>query len=82
MVFSLGSEKLYHRKPRVYQKSGGVRREIASHYRRAGARRVRFEIGEWDRRLPLVIDRVSYSDPRHRAPGYLLCRYELNAPRE
>jgi uncharacterized protein (TIGR03437 family) len=58
LVFSVGGETLYHRKPRVYQTVGGVRHEISGDYRLAGLSRVRFEIGEWDRTLPLVIDPV------------------------
>jgi hypothetical protein len=58
LMFFLGSETLRHRKPHVYQQSGGARRKIAGRYVRSGARGVRFEIGAWDRTLPLVIDPV------------------------
>ncbi len=58
LVFSLGSQTLQHRKPRVYQLSGQVRHEVSGRYRRRGAQRVGFEIGAYDHTLPLVIDPV------------------------
>ena len=61
VVFSLGSQTLRHRKPRVYQPSGETRREVSGRYVRSGAHQVGFEIGAYDRALPLVIDpMVSY----------------------
>jgi uncharacterized protein (TIGR03437 family) len=58
LAFSIGRQTLHHRKPRIYQTSGGVRREIAGHYVLGGAHRVRFDIDNWDRKLPLIIDPV------------------------
>jgi uncharacterized protein (TIGR03437 family) len=50
-------DDLRHRKPAVYQESGGARRYIDASYRlRAGE--VTFELGDYDRTLPLVIDPV------------------------
>lgn len=58
LVFSLHGKALLHRKPYVYQPAGQTRREISGRYVLAGAHRVRFEIGAYDRHLPLVIDPV------------------------
>lgn len=58
LVFSLQGKTLLHRKPYVYQPAGQTRREISGRYVLAGALRVRFEIGAYDRHLPLVIDPV------------------------
>ncbi|MBZ5606138.1 MAG: SBBP repeat-containing protein, partial [Acidobacteriia bacterium] len=44
-------------RPLVYQERGGKRVEIAGNYEIAG-RQVRFRIGRYDRRLPLIIDPV------------------------
>ncbi len=46
-----------HHRPAVYQEAGGVRHYLAASYLlRAGE--VRFELGDYDRTLPLVIDPV------------------------
>ena len=45
-------------RPFVYQEVGGRRREVASAYKLAGDKRVSFEVGAYDRGLPLVIDPV------------------------
>jgi Beta-propeller repeat/FG-GAP-like repeat len=44
------------RRPRVYQDSPAGRREIAGRYVLEAGGQVRFEIGKYDRGLPLVID--------------------------
>jgi hypothetical protein len=49
-------------KPFVYQEADGGRREVAGRYVRRGARRIAFEVGQYDASRPLVIDPVlSYS---------------------
>lgn len=45
-------------KPRVYQGSGAGRREVKGRYVRAGKGRIGFELGPYDKGLPLVIDPV------------------------
>lgn len=60
LVLAAGGE-LRQRKPLVYQETAGVRRRIEGRYVIAG-NQVRFAIGKYDKRLPLVIDPVlSYS---------------------
>ena len=62
LVFRVGGETIRHHKPLIYQQTGQARRRISGRYVAAGSRRVRFEIGEYDRNLPLTIDPVvSYS---------------------
>ena len=62
LVFTLGREEIRQPKPVLYQTVGGARTEIAGGYRLADRQTVRFEIGPYDRGLPLVIDPVlSYS---------------------
>ncbi|MDQ3802154.1 MAG: SBBP repeat-containing protein [Acidobacteriota bacterium] len=67
LVLKIGGEEIRQQKPFVYQEIDGERREIAAAYsiRDAAAsqsgvedRRVRFEIGDYDRSKPLVIDPV------------------------
>jgi hypothetical protein len=57
VVYTTGGE-VRHRKPVVYQEISGVRHEIPARYILIQDRLVGFEVGEWDRRLPLVIDPV------------------------
>ena len=60
--FVLSGRTIEHRKPEIYQTLAGERRAIAGRYVLAEGGKVRFEIGRFDRRLPLVIDPViSYS---------------------
>jgi YD repeat-containing protein len=47
-----------HRRPVVYQESGGVRAPVAGGYVVTGPRQASFELGEYDRSLPLVVDPV------------------------
>ncbi|HEX9962780.1 MAG TPA: SBBP repeat-containing protein, partial [Pyrinomonadaceae bacterium] len=64
LVLKIGGEELRQPKPFVYQEIGGERREIAAAYSIRNAqsgvenRRVGFEIGDYDRSKPLVIDPV------------------------
>jgi hypothetical protein len=57
LIISTGMGDLRQRRPRVYQEKGGRQVEVATAYRLNG-RQVRFEVGRYDRRLPLVIDPV------------------------
>lgn len=47
--------------PVVYQEIAGVRREVPGRYVREGARDVRFAVGDYDRRVALVIDPIVYA---------------------
>ncbi len=58
LVFSFAGRTLRHRKPHIFQVAGPNPREIPGGYRLSGRRQVRFEIGDYDRSLPLVIDPV------------------------
>ena len=61
-----GGELLLHTKtgtirqsaPVVYQERGGARHAVAGRYVLRGSREVGFQLGEYDRSLPLVIDPV------------------------
>lgn len=62
LVFTLGPDEVIQPKPRIYQTVAGVRKEVAGGYQFAGPKTVTFQLGEYDRELPLVIDPVlSYS---------------------
>jgi len=62
LLISLPGRTIEHRKPYIYQLSGRERREISGRYVPGGQHRVRFEIGNYDRHAPLIIDPVlSYS---------------------
>ena len=58
LVFSCSGGTIRHRKPLIYQTVDSARREISGRYVLAGAHRVRFEIAEYDRHLPLIVDPV------------------------
>jgi hypothetical protein len=49
---------LKHLAPVVYQESGARRRHVAGGFEHIAPNRVRFRLGAYDRRLPLVIDPV------------------------
>ena len=55
LLVETGAGTLHQPRPEVYQESHGMRREIAGGYRVRG-NRVQFEVGPYDRTLPLVID--------------------------
>jgi uncharacterized protein (TIGR03437 family) len=62
LFLSLPRGTVEHHKPAIYQMSGGRRRELAGRYVLTRRRGVRFEIGDYDRWSPLIIDPVlSYS---------------------
>jgi Beta-propeller repeat len=58
LVLQTDNGEVRQRKPLAYQEADGVRQEIASHYVLKGNREVGFELGEYDRTRPLVIDPV------------------------
>lgn len=58
----VGGHPIVQHPPVAYQERDGERREVDARYRVLGARVVGFEVGEYDRDLPLVIDPiVSYA---------------------
>jgi hypothetical protein len=58
LVLQTAYGEVRQRKPLAYQEADGVRQEIASRYVLKGNREVGFELGEYDRTRPLVIDPV------------------------
>lgn len=58
LVLALKGGELRLQKPVVYQEMGGAKQYISGHYVLKGGREVGFEVGSYDRRLPLVIDPV------------------------
>ncbi|HEX7176663.1 MAG TPA: SBBP repeat-containing protein [Pyrinomonadaceae bacterium] len=58
LLLTLGEEVIRQPKPLVYQEVAGARREVAGGYALEEGGRVRFALGEYDARLPLVIDPV------------------------
>ncbi|HJX26301.1 MAG TPA: SBBP repeat-containing protein [Thermoanaerobaculia bacterium] len=58
LVLALAGSEMRLSKPVSYQDVGGARREVASRYRLLGPREVGFEVAEWDRERPLIIDPV------------------------
>lgn len=62
LVLPTAAGEVRQRAPYAYQEIGGVRQTVACRYVLAGVDRVGFELGEYDRTRPLVIDPVvSYS---------------------
>ncbi|HEX8190360.1 MAG TPA: FG-GAP-like repeat-containing protein, partial [Pyrinomonadaceae bacterium] len=59
LVLSTPAGGVTQRKPVAFQEAGGVRREVAAGYKVRGSE-VSFELGEYDRGLPLVIDPVLF----------------------
>lgn len=58
LVLSVGDDEVRQHKPLVYQAKDGARREVAARYVLRGQREVGFEVGAYDRMLPLVIDPI------------------------
>jgi hypothetical protein len=58
IVLKTTNGEVRQRKPVAYQEVDGSRREIASRYDLKGKQEVGFELGEYDRSRPLVIDPV------------------------
>jgi hypothetical protein len=62
LVLTLAGGEIRQRKPVIYQTIDGGRREISGGYRLVDSQTVAFNVGEYDRALPLVIDPIlSYS---------------------
>lgn len=62
LVLEAGGKLLRWKKPVSFQEVDGRRVEVSSRFRSLGEGRVGFELGAWDRSLPVVIDPVlSYS---------------------
>ena len=58
LVLKLAGSEILQPKPLIYQTVDGVRREISGGYKILDAHSVAFNIGKYDRALPLVIDPV------------------------
>ena len=58
LVLEVGNGELVQKKPTVYQETDGARRAIAGRYRLTGETTVAFDVGDYDRDQPLVIDPV------------------------
>jgi hypothetical protein len=58
LVLKLGGGEILQPKPLIYQTVGGARREISGGYKILDAHSVAFNVGKYDRALPLVIDPV------------------------
>lgn len=58
LIFTLGSDEIRQPKPFVYQDINGVRKAVAGSYGLSGRDTVAFQIGDYDRTLPLIIDPV------------------------
>lgn len=58
LVMQLGGGQVRHQKPSAYQEVGGVRLAVPARFVLQGRGKVGFEVGEFDRALPLVIDPV------------------------
>src|SRR6185436_20175307 len=61
LVLKLGDAELRQPTPVIYQEVNGARKNIRGGYRLADKTTVGFWIGNYDRRLPLVIDPVVLS---------------------
>ena len=58
LVLKVGDGEIRQRRPALYQLIDGVRREVNGGYKLVDSRTVSFSVGNYDRRLPLVIDPV------------------------
>jgi len=58
LVLHIGGRQVRHRKPISYQTANGTIHDIESRYELHGVSRVKFYVGAYDRRLPLIIDPV------------------------
>jgi hypothetical protein len=60
LVLETAAGPLIHGAPTIYQAVDGARREVSGRYRLDG-NMIGFEVGQYDRSLPLVIDPLVYS---------------------
>src|SRR5207237_486049 len=58
LIMHVESAELRQPKPTAYQEIGGIRKEVAVRFVVHGRRRVGFEVGPYDARVPLTIDAV------------------------
>jgi hypothetical protein len=58
LVLKLGGEEIRQPTPSIYQIVGGARKEISGGYKILDAHTVAFNVGKYDRSLPLVIDPI------------------------
>src|SRR5262249_47037937 len=62
LILRSGPSEIVQRKPVVYQRVRGVRKEIHGEYRLLASNTVAFDVGPYDRKATLVIDPIlSYS---------------------
>jgi hypothetical protein len=58
LILKLGNDEIRQPKPEIFQTIAGERKKIEGGYKILDARTVAFQLGEFDRSLPLVIDPV------------------------
>ena len=58
LIIGLGTTRVYHRRPVIYQEIDGDQRPVSGAYRIEGRNRVGFQLAAYDRGRPLVIDPV------------------------
>ena len=58
LVLTLGDAEVRHPRPAIYQVIAGKRKPVSGGYRLKDAQTVGFEVGDYDPRIPLVIDPV------------------------
>jgi uncharacterized protein (TIGR03437 family) len=58
LLLATAAGAMRHRKPTIYQEISGEHRDVSGAFRARGERSVGFEIGDYDREHPLVIDPV------------------------
>jgi len=58
LVLKVKGGNVHQKKPTAYQEFGGLRKEIACHYVITEERYVEFEVSQYDRNEPLIIDPI------------------------
>jgi hypothetical protein len=56
LVLKVGADEIRQHRPVIYQMVNGARKDIAGGYELRGKATVGFQLGDYDRRLPLIID--------------------------